>query len=149
VSLRLEYWSILPQEYKALFAVLLKLKAGVNERLWNLLFLRVSQINGCAFCVDTHGMEALQEGESPRRLNALAVWREAPLYSEPERAALAWAERLTKVSEPGLFDEIYLALKAHFSDQEIVALTFGISLMNALNRVAIGFGRTPALDPAA
>jgi AhpD family alkylhydroperoxidase len=148
VSLRLEYWSAAPEEYRALLSALAKLKAGLEARLWDLVFVRVSQINGCSFCVDTHATEALNAGESPRRLNALAVWRDAPLFTEQERAALAWAERLTRVSDPGSFDETYGSLRPHFPDKEIAVLTFAISLMNSLNRVAIGFGRTPAVEAA-
>ena len=146
VALRLEYWSIAPQEYRAIIAALLGLKAGLDPRLWDLVFLRVSQINGCAFCVDTHGMEALQAGESARRLNALAVWRESPVFSGTERAALAWAERVTRLGDSGPSDEVFESLRAHLSDKEVVTLTLAIGLMNALNRVAIGFGRTPSTE---
>jgi AhpD family alkylhydroperoxidase len=149
VALRLEYWTIAPQEYRAIFAVLMKLKEDLDPRLWDLVFLRISQINGCAFCVDIHGMEALQDGEEVRRLNSLAVWREVPLFSDTERAALAWAEKVTRLGDRGPADEDFRALQAHLSDRQVVKLTMAIALMNALNRVAIGFGRTPASEQAA
>jgi len=145
VALRLEYWSIAPQEYRATCAVLLKLKDGLDPRLWDLVFLRVSQINGCAFCVDNHAAQALQDGESARRLNALALWRDTPLFSDTERAALAWAERVTRLGDHGPSDEAFQSLQAHFSDKQVVTLTLAIALINALNRLAIGFGRTPTL----
>jgi AhpD family alkylhydroperoxidase len=148
VGLRLEYWSIAPQEYRATCAVLLKLREGLDLRLWDLIFLRVSQINGCSFCIDNHAAQALENGERARRLNLLALWRETPLFSDSERAALAWAERVTRLGDHGPSDEAFESLRAHFSDKQVVTLTLAISLINALNRLAIGFGRTPALEPA-
>jgi AhpD family alkylhydroperoxidase len=147
VALRLEYWNIAPQEYRATCTVLLKLREGLDLRLWDLIFLRVSQINGCSFCVDNHAAQALENGESARRLSLLALWRETPLFSDSERAALAWAERLTRLGDHGPSDEAFQSLRAHFSDKQVVTLTLAISLINALNRLAIGFGRTPALEP--
>jgi AhpD family alkylhydroperoxidase len=145
VALRLEYWSIAPQEYRATCAVLLKLREGLDPRLWDLLFLRVSQINGCAFCVDSHATQALEAGESARRLHSLALWRETPFFSDAERAALAWAERMTRLGEHGPSDEAFQSLRPHYSDKQIVTLTLAISLINALNRLAIACGRTPTL----
>jgi AhpD family alkylhydroperoxidase len=147
VALRLEYWSIAPKEYRAICAVQQQLMEGLDSRLGDLIFLRVSQINGCAFCLDVHGMEALQAGESARRLNALALWHETPLFCDAERAALAWAERVTRLGDRGPSDEVFQSLRTHFSDKQIVTLTLAIALTNALNRVAIGFGRTPAPEP--
>jgi AhpD family alkylhydroperoxidase len=148
VGLRLEYWSIAPQEYRSTCAVLLKLREGLDLRLWDLIFLRVSQINGCSFCIDNHAAQALENGESARRLNLLALWRETPLFSAGERAALAWAERVTRLGDHGPSDEAFESLRPHFSDKQVVTLTLAISLINALNRLAIGFGRTPDLQPA-
>jgi AhpD family alkylhydroperoxidase len=147
VALRLEYWSIAPQEYRAICAVQQRLMEDLDSRLRDLVFLRVSQINGCAFCLDVHGMEALQAGESARRLNALALWHETPLFSDAERAALAWAERVTRLGDRGPSDEAFQSLRTHFSDKQIVTLTLAIAMTNALTRVAIGFGRTPAPEP--
>jgi uncharacterized peroxidase-related enzyme len=148
VSLRLRYWSVFPREHEAVMAVLGKVTANLEPRLRDLLLLRVSQINGCAYCVDLHGAEALKAGESARRLNALAVWRETPFFSERERAALGWAEDVTTLPEPSALDEAYASLRALFSDQEIVALTFVVALMNSLNRMSIAFGRMPESDRA-
>ena len=147
MALRLEYWSIAPQEYRATCAVLLQLKEGLDPCLWDLVFLRVSQINGCAFCVDNHAAQALQAGESARRLNALALWRDTPLFSDAERAALAWAEGVTRLGDRGPSDEAFQSLRAHFSDKQVVTLTLAIGLINGLNRLAIGFGRTPGEEP--
>lgn len=147
MSLRSQYWSVAPAEHRALLSVWPRLKAVLGDSLVDLVFVRVSQMNGCAFCVDTHTNEALQRGESQRRLNGLVVWRDTPFFSEPERAALAWAELLTRVSDHGPLDESYDRLKSFFAEKEIVVLTFAISLINALNRVAIGFGRTPVSEP--
>ena len=109
----------------------------------HLVWLRVSQINGCAYCVDLHIREALRDGESPDRLHGLVVWRETELYSAKERAALACAEALTLVAETHAPDEIYREVTQHFSDQDLVDLTFLIATMNAWNRMAIGFRRGP------
>jgi AhpD family alkylhydroperoxidase len=148
VALRLEYWSIAPQEYRATCAVLLQLREGLDPRLWDLLFLRVSQINGCSFCVDSHAMQALEAGESARRLHALSLWRDTPLFSDTERAALAWAERVTRLGDHGPSDEAFQSLRPYFSDKQIVTLTLAISLINALNRLAIACGRTPTVEQA-
>jgi AhpD family alkylhydroperoxidase len=148
MSLRLRYWSEFPREHQTVIAALRKVSASVDPRLCDLLLLRVSQINGCAYCVDLHGADALKAGESARRLNALAVWRETPFFSERERAALGWAERVTTLPGPSSLDEAYASLRPVFSDQEIVALTFAVALMNSLNRMSIAFGRMPEADRA-
>lgn len=145
MSLRSEYWAAAPEEYQALMAVIPKLRAVLGAPLMDLIFVRVSQINGCAFCVDVHTSELLKGEENRRRLNGLVVWRDTPFFSERERAALAWAERLTRITEPGSFDEVYEELQSHFAEKEIVVLTFASALINAMNRVAIGFGRKPTL----
>jgi len=147
MSTRLEYWEIAPNEYRALISLSLRLRAALEPRLSDLVLLRVSQMNGCSFCVDSHASEARKAGESERRLAALPVWRDTPFFSAPERAALEWAERLTHLRDRGRLDEPYDALRPHFSERQIAVLTFSISFMNAMNRVAIGFGRGP--DPAA
>jgi AhpD family alkylhydroperoxidase len=146
VGLRLEYWSIAPQEYRATCTVLLQMRESMDPRLWDLLFMRISQINGCAFCVDSHAAQALEAGESTRRLNALALWRHTPFFSDAERAALAWAEKVTRLGDHGPSDAAFQSLRPHFSDKQLVTLTLAISLINALTRLAIAFGRTPALE---
>jgi AhpD family alkylhydroperoxidase len=143
MSMRLEYWRAAPDEFKALMSLQLRLKAGIDARLFDLVCLRVSQINGCAFCVDLHAGEVRKAGETERRINGLVVWRETPFFSESERAALDWAERLTNVRDAGSFDSAYDALPAHFSERQIAVLTLVVSVMNAVNRLAIGCGRKP------
>lgn len=105
---------------------------------------RISQINGCAYCVDVHLQQARAAGETQQRLDCLVVWEESPFFTEAERAALAWAEAVTEIAEEGAPDALYDALRAHFSDQEVVDLTMIIGQLNAWNRVAISFRHMPA-----
>ncbi len=120
---------------------------SIDRKLRALLELRVSQINGCAYCVDLHTREARHAGETTQRLDCLPVWREVPFYSETEKAALAWAEALTRIAGNGAPEALYNALFDHFSDAQIVDLTLIIAQMNAWNRLAIGFHHLP--DPRA
>ena len=101
--------------------------------------MRASQINGCAFCLDMHAKDARKAGESEARLYLLPAWRESPLYTARERAALAWTEALTLVAEKGAPDALYEELKRHFNEKEIVDLTVLIGTINAWNRLAIAF----------
>ena len=145
MSLRLPYWTIAPEAIKRMMAVNSYLVGSALEpSLRHLIWLRVSQINGCAYCVDLHTHEALRDGESLQRLNCLVTWAETPLFSDRERSALAWAEALTKVSETHAPDEVYELVRAHFEDKELVDLTLMIAAMNAWNRMAIGFRRQPS-----
>jgi AhpD family alkylhydroperoxidase len=105
--------------------------------------LRTSQINGCSYCVDLHSREARAAGEGQQRLDCLPVWRETELYDERERAALAWAESVTLVSQTGVPDDVFEELQRHFSEKEIVDLTFIVASMNAWNRMAISFRQGP------
>jgi AhpD family alkylhydroperoxidase len=118
-------------------------KAGLEPDLLELVKLRASQINGCAYCIDMHTKDARSRGESEQRLYGVSAWREAPFYSERERVALAWAESVTKISEDQLPDEIYNLVKKHFTERELVDLTLAVIAINAWNRLAISF-RTPA-----
>lgn len=115
----------------------------IDKKLWALVELRVSQINGCVYCVDLHARQARDEGESQQRLDCLAVWRESRFFDDRERAALAWAEAVTLLPDTNAPDALYDGLDEHFSEQEIVDLTFIISLMNAWNRLAVGFRHLP------
>ncbi len=108
-----------------------------------MLKLRVSQINGCAYCIDMHSLDARAAGETEQRLYALDAWRETPFYTDRERAALAWVESITLVSETHVPDAVFDEVKAHFSDQEIVDLTFVASTINAWNRLAIPLRSVP------
>jgi AhpD family alkylhydroperoxidase len=119
--------------------------SGFRYAFLNFIYLRVSQINGCAYCIDMHTRDLLKAGVPTEKITLLPVWREAgELFSEQERAGLAWCETVTNVSQTGIPDEDYEAAKAHFSEKELVNLTMAIGLMNAYNRLAISFRRTPA-----
>jgi AhpD family alkylhydroperoxidase len=118
-------------------------QSGLEESLLGLVFLRASQINGCAFCIDMHSKDARALGESEQRLYELDAWRETPFYTDRERAALEWTEALTLVSETHAPDESYEGLKAHFSEKEIVDLTYAIAVINTWNRIAIGLRAVP------
>ena len=124
----------------ALVAVEDQVKAsGLEHSLIELVKTRASQINGCAYCIDMHTTDARKAGETEQRLYLLNAWRESPLYSERERAALAWTEALTLIAETHAPDEDYEAMRAQFSESEAVNLTMLIGAINAWNRVAIGF----------
>lgn len=118
-------------------------QSGLEHSLLHLVKLRASQINGCAYCVDMHSKDARADGEDEQRLYALPVWRETPFFSERERAALAWTEALTRISENDVPDELYRAVHEHFSEKELVDLSLAIVAINGWNRLAVPF-RTPA-----
>ena len=116
---------------------------GLDHKFVHLLKLRASQINGCAFCIDMHSIDARAEGETEQRLYALNAWRETPFFTDRERAGLAWVEAITLVSGTHVPDEVYDEAKRHFSEKEIFDLTFIATTINAWNRIAIA-SRTPA-----
>lgn len=120
---------------------------SIGAKLRALVELRVSQINGCAYCVDLHTMEARKAGETAQRLDCLTVWREVSFFDEAEKSALDWAEAITEISTKGAPEDLYAALSKHFSDAEIVDLTLIISQMNAWNRLAISFSHLPDARP--
>ncbi len=113
--------------------------SGLERPLLELVKTRVSQINGCAFCIDVHTKDARAAGETEQRLYGLSAWREAPYYSERERAALAWAEGVTLISQTHASDEEYEAARAQFSEEELVKLTMAVISINGWNRLAIAF----------
>ncbi|HZZ62505.1 MAG TPA: carboxymuconolactone decarboxylase family protein [Roseiarcus sp.] len=114
-------------------------KGGLEERLTDLVKIRASQINGCAYCLNMHTADARNRGETEQRLYLLDAWRESPLYSDRERAALAWTEALTRLRDVGAPDDVYAAVKAQFTDEEAVALTLAIVVINGWNRINVGF----------
>jgi AhpD family alkylhydroperoxidase len=118
-------------------------KSPVEESLQELIHFRVSQINGCAYCLDMHSKDLRAKGETEQRLYMISAWREAPIYSDRERAALAFAEALTRLGEHGVPDEVYEAVRKEFSDEELIDLTLTIVTINSYNRINIAF-RTPA-----
>ena len=116
---------------------------GLDHKFVHLLKLRASQINGCAFCIDMHSIDARAEGETEQRLYALNAWRETDFFTDRERAGLAWVEAVTQVSETHVPDEVYDEARRHFSEKEIFDLTFITATINAWNRISIA-SRTPA-----
>jgi AhpD family alkylhydroperoxidase len=118
--------------------------SGLEKPLIELVRLRASQINGCAYCVDLHASQALKAGENERRINTVVVWRETPFFSDRERAAFEWAEALTRVADTHVPDEVWEAVEAHFTPEEIVDLTLLVGVINAWNRLAISFRKSPA-----
>jgi AhpD family alkylhydroperoxidase len=144
VSKRLDYNQIAPAGLKALGSVHGYItRSGLPATLVDLVSLRVSQINNCAYCLDEHTRDLLKKGQSVEKLALVQAWREAEtLFDERERAAFAWAETVTRVAETAVPDEAYEAARAVFEDRELVDLPIAIGLMNAYNRMAISF-RTP------
>jgi AhpD family alkylhydroperoxidase len=142
---RLDYPAAAPEAYRALLALTQAVKrSGLGERLVELVFLRCSQINGCAFCLDMHGAALRKAGEAPARLDMLAAWREAgPVFTARERAALGVAEALTRVADAGLPDAVYAEAREQFSEAEIANLAFAVAAINGWNRLAVGFRATP------
>jgi len=137
---RLNPFAAAPAAMKAMIDLENQVKAsGLETSLIHLVKTRASQINGCAFCIHMHTREARADGETEERLYLLDAWRESPLYSDRERAALAWTEALTLVAQTHAPDEDYALLKAHFTEEEQVKLTLAIGAINAWNRFAIGF----------
>jgi AhpD family alkylhydroperoxidase len=135
---------IAPEGYKALRAVEVYLAhSGLPKILIELVKMRTAQINGCVYCLDVHSKDARRAGETEARLHLLNAWREAPHFSPAERAALAWTEALTNVSTTRAPDADYQALRAHFSDKEIVDLTYLIGMINFWTRLAIGMRYVP------
>jgi AhpD family alkylhydroperoxidase len=123
---------------------------GLERRLLELIRLRASQINGCAYCIDMHTKDARAGGESEQRLYGLSAWREAPYYTEQERAALEWTEAVTLVSEGHVPDAVYDHVRSHFSEKELVDLTCAVIAINGWNRAAISFRVVPgAYKPVA
>ena len=142
---RLDFYKASPDALKALIALDVAVgKLGLEPALLDLVKLRASQINGCAFCVDLHASDLRKKGESERRVYAVTVWRETPFFTPRERAALAWTEAITCVADTHAPDADYDALRAAFSEAEMVNLTLAIGLINSWNRLSIGFRKTLA-----
>ena len=138
--MRLSKKSVNPQLFQAVLNLEMKVQAsGIDKKLLHLVKARASQINHCAYCIDMHWKDARAAGESEQRLYGLAAWREAPYYSERERAALAWTEELTLIAEHHVSDELYEQTRRQFSEQELVDLTLAVGTINAWNRIAISF----------
>jgi AhpD family alkylhydroperoxidase len=141
---RLDFYKANPSAIKALLGLEDRIaKSGVEKPLAELVRLRASQINGCAFCVDMHTADARKGGETDRRLATVTVWRETPFFTDRERAALEWTEAVTLVSVDHVPDSVWNAVRPHFSDEEIVDLTLLVAAINSWNRFAIAFRKMP------
>jgi AhpD family alkylhydroperoxidase len=137
---RINFLKVSPAVAKAMFGLQAAVNhSGLEHSLLRLLEMRASQINGCAYCLDMHSKEALAQGETDQRLFLLDAWREAPMYTKRERAALLWCETLTLIAEKGAPDEVFDELRKEFSEEEIVNLTLAIVAINSWNRFMIGF----------
>ncbi|MBJ9973894.1 carboxymuconolactone decarboxylase family protein [Pseudomonas sp. S75] len=142
---RIEWAKVAPQAYKAMAGLEQALaNCGLEHSLLELVRLRASQINGCAYCVNRHANDARQAGEGEARLQTLSVWQETRFFTDRERAALAWLESLTRLPERGAPQAEYEALLAHFEPTEVVNLTLAIATINAWNRFGVGFAMVPA-----
>jgi AhpD family alkylhydroperoxidase len=146
MSNRIDYAKAAPEGYKAFGGVYVTLqRSGLGTQLINLVYLRVSQINGCAYCIDMHSRDLFKSGVTPDKLVLVPVWRDArDVFSSRERAALAWAETVTRVAETGVPDADYDAAAAEFTERELAELTYAIGLMSAFNRLGITFRTPPA-----
>jgi AhpD family alkylhydroperoxidase len=146
MSSRIDYAKASPEGYKAFGGVYATLqKCGLPKELIDLVYLRVSQINGCAYCIDMHSRDLLRTGLAIDKLVLVPVWREARnVFNARERAALAWAETVTAVATTGVPDADYAAAAAEFDEKELADLTYAIGLMNAFNRFGIAFRSIPS-----
>jgi AhpD family alkylhydroperoxidase len=118
-------------------------KCGLDKKLLDLINLRVSQINGCAYCIDMHWKDLRAAGENEQRLYGLDAWRESPYYTDRERAALAWSEAVTLVADTQVPDEVFEEARRHFNDEELANLTLGVVAINGFNRMNIAYRTTP------
>jgi AhpD family alkylhydroperoxidase len=143
---RTDFYTASPDAMKAMVALEVAVsKLGLEPSLLELVKLRSSQINGCAFCVDMHTADARKAGETERRLHGVSVWRETPFFTAREQAALAWTEALTSLATSHAPDADYALLQAQFSPKEQVDLTVAINTINGWNRLGVGFRKMPAL----
>lgn len=137
---RIDFPHASPEAFKALLHVEQQIhRSGLEPSLLELVKMRASQINGCAYCLDMHSKDARALGETEQRLHVLPAWREAPFYSERERAALAWTEAMTRIADGGVPDEVYAEARRHFDEKALVDLALAVVAINAWNRMAIAF----------
>ena len=141
---RIDYRKFAQEPVKFLYEIEKYLAAsGLDAKLLHLIKMRASQINGCAYCLDMHSLDARAAGETEQRLYTLDAWHETPFFSDRERAALAWAEAVTRVSETHVPDEVFEEVKKQFSEKEIVDLTLALAMINLWNRIAISLRAVP------
>jgi len=122
---------------RAMLSLSSEVEAAIERPLFELIKIRASQINGCAYCLDMHTKDARRAGETEQRIYALSAWRETPFFTDRERAALEWTEALTRVAETHVPDDVFDRVSRQFKEEEIVALTFGVVVINSWNRLAI------------
>ncbi len=140
--MRVDYEKVAPAAIEAMSGLEKYVRqCGLEPSLIELVKLRASQINGCAFCVDMHTKDARARGETEQRLYAVSVWRDTPFFSERERTALAWTEAVTNVSWQHVPDDVYDVARRHFSEKELVDLTMAVIAINAWNRLSVSFRR--------
>src|SRR3954467_13203999 len=141
---RINYAKVAPGAYHAMLGLEKYLhECGLEERLIHMIKLRVSQINGCAYCIDMHWKDLRAIDETEQRLYGLDAWRESAYYTEPERAALAWAEAITHVADTRVPDEVYEELRKHFSEKDVADLTLAVANINSWNRLNIALRTVP------
>lgn len=146
---RLNALKIVPEGYEAMRGLQAHVNGcGLEHSLLELVKIRASQINGCAFCLAMHTQEARAKGETDARMHLLAAWREAPIFSPRERAALAWTEAVTLVAGTHVPDDVYDEARAHFTETELVNLTWAIITINGWNRMQVAFRAVPAMPAA-
>jgi AhpD family alkylhydroperoxidase len=139
-----DYPKVAPESYKAMLALSAATRhCSLEPKLLELVKIRASQINGCAYCLDMHTQDARALGESEQRLHLLNAWRETPFYTDRERAALGWTEAVTRIADTHAPDDVYNEVRAHFSEKETVELNWAVVTINAWNRLAVSF-RIPA-----
>jgi AhpD family alkylhydroperoxidase len=141
---RMDLNATLPEGYKAVIALDRAAAAGVDPTIGELVKVRASMLNGCAFCLDMHTTDAVGAGEDLRRLMAVAAWRESPYFTPAERAALALTDELTRLGEHGVTDEVWAELGQHFDEEQVAHLLLAISVINVWNRVAVATHKQPA-----
>ena len=148
---RLDYQKLSTAGLRALGGVYMYIvNSGLPKTLIDLVFLRASQINGCAYCIDMHSRDLLKEGVAVEKLMLVSVWREAgDIFTDKEKAALQWTEAVTLISQSHAPDETFAAVSAQFQPKEISDLTLAIGVINTYNRLSIGFRRPPGGEPAA
>ena len=150
MSARIDYIQQTPELFRAYREFSAAVRAGsLGDKLIDLVQIRASQLNGCAFCLDMHVKEAKIHGERELRLHHVAIWRESKLFSERERAALSWTEALTRLPAEGVGDDLFDRVRAHFSDKELSELSFAIMAINGWNRLSVGFAAEPGAADAA
>jgi AhpD family alkylhydroperoxidase len=145
MNTRLDFYKASPEAIKAMVALEQRIgKSSLEKALIELVRLRASQINGCAYCMDMHSADARKAGEDERRLATLSAWRETPFFSARERAALAWTEAVTLVSATHVPDEVWESVQPEFTPEELTDLTLLVVAINGWNRFSIAFRKTPA-----